>query len=123
MALVKDLLGENVIGWGSHFFCKMPGDRKRVAWHQDASYWPFTPSKAVTIWLAIHRYQTVENAARADIPRSHLLGHLTSPSLSESDEANVLNQTVEATETGAAGQCGNEGRPGFVHTFRCTARR
>jgi ectoine hydroxylase-related dioxygenase (phytanoyl-CoA dioxygenase family) len=31
------------------------------------------------------------------IPRSHLLGHLTYR-LSESDEANVLNQTVEGTE-------------------------
>jgi non-haem Fe2+, alpha-ketoglutarate-dependent halogenase len=27
---VGDLLGENVIGWGSHFFCKMPGDGKAV---------------------------------------------------------------------------------------------
>ena len=46
---VKDLLGEDVIAWGSHFFCKMPGDGKRVSWHQDASYWPLTPSKAVTV--------------------------------------------------------------------------
>src|ERR1700677_2306508 len=53
VAYAKDLLGENVIGWGSHFFCKMPGDGKRVSWHQDASYWPLTPSKAVTVWLAI----------------------------------------------------------------------
>ena len=50
---VKDLLGEDVIAWGSHFFCKMPGDGKRVSWHQDASYWPLTPSKAVTAWLAM----------------------------------------------------------------------
>lgn len=50
---VSDLLGENVIGWGAHFFCKMPGDGKAVAWHQDASYWPLSPSKAVTVWLAI----------------------------------------------------------------------
>ena len=42
-----------MIAWGSHFFCKMPGDGKRVSWHQDASYWPLTPSKAVTVWLAI----------------------------------------------------------------------
>ena len=96
VAVVKDLVGENVIGWGSHFFCKMPGDRKRVAWHQDASYWPLTPSKAVTIWLAIDD-ATVENACMRYIPRSHLLGHLTYR-LSESDEANVLNQTVEGTE-------------------------
>lgn len=31
VAYVKDLLGANVIGWGSHFFCKMPHDGKRVA--------------------------------------------------------------------------------------------
>ncbi len=37
VAHVKDLLGENVIAWGSHFFCKMPGDGKRVSWHQDSS--------------------------------------------------------------------------------------
>src|SRR5436190_19633253 len=48
-ACVKDLLGEDVIAWGSHFFCKMPGDGKRVSWHQDARYWPLTPSKAVTV--------------------------------------------------------------------------
>ena len=96
VALITDLLGENVIGWGSHFFCKMPGDGKRVAWHQDASYWPLTPSKAVTIWLAIDD-AAVENACMRYIPRSHLLGHLTYR-LSENDEANVLNQTVENVE-------------------------
>ena len=93
---VKDLLGDNVIGWGSHFFCKMPGDGKRVAWHQDASYWPLTPSKAVTIWLAIDD-ASVENACMRYIPGSHHLGHLTFR-LSEGDEANVLNQTVEGIE-------------------------
>ena len=50
---VKDILGDDVIGWGSHFFCKMPGDGKRVAWHQDASYWPMSKSKNVTVWLAV----------------------------------------------------------------------
>lgn len=38
VAYVKDILGENVIGWGAHFFCKLPGDGKVVSWHQDASY-------------------------------------------------------------------------------------
>jgi len=93
---VRDLLGEDVIGWGSHFFCKMPGDGKRVAWHQDSSYWPLTPSKAVTVWLAIDDAD-VENACMRYIPGSHVLGHLTY-SLSETDEANVLNQTVTGAE-------------------------
>src|SRR5215813_6371012 len=92
VAIVKDLLGENVIGWGSHYFCKMPGDGKRVSWHQDASYWPLTPSKAVTAWLAIDD-ATVGNACMRYIPGTHHMGHLTY-SLSENDDSNVLNQTV-----------------------------
>jgi non-heme Fe2+,alpha-ketoglutarate-dependent halogenase len=97
VAIVKDLIGENVIAWGSHFFCKMPGDGKRVSWHQDASYWPLTPSKAVTVWLAVDD-ASVENACMRYIPGSHLLGHLTY-TLRENDEANVLNQTVPDAES------------------------
>lgn len=96
VARVKDLLGEDVIGWGSHFFCKMPGDGKRVSWHQDSSYWPLTPSMAVTVWLAIDD-ASVENACMRYIPGSHHAGHLTY-TLSEDDEANVLNQTVSGVE-------------------------
>lgn len=96
VAYVKDLLGDNVIAWGSHFFCKMPGDGKRVSWHQDSSYWPLTPSKAVTAWLAIDD-AGVENACMRFIPGTHHLGHLTYK-LSENDEANVLNQTVLGAE-------------------------
>src|SRR3954454_4533897 len=53
VAIVRDLLGEDVVAWGSHYFCKMPRDGKTVPWHQDARYWPLRPSKAVTVWLAI----------------------------------------------------------------------
>jgi len=96
VAVVNDLLGENVIGWGSHYFCKMPHDGKRVSWHQDASYWPLTPSKTVTVWLAIDDADT-ENACMRFIPGSHLYGHLTWR-LSEDDEDNVLNQTIADVE-------------------------
>ena len=96
VALVGDLLGPNVVGWGSHFFCKMPGDGKTVSWHQDSSYWPLTPSKAVTVWLAIDDAD-VENACMRFIAGSHHHGHLTYH-LSEEDENNVLNQTVDDPE-------------------------
>lgn len=96
VAVVEDLLGENVIGWGSHYFCKMPHDGKRVSWHQDASYWPLTPSKTVTVWLAVDDADT-ENACMRFIPGSHLYGHLTWQ-LSEDDEDNVLNQTIPNVE-------------------------
>ncbi|MGH9162602.1 MAG: phytanoyl-CoA dioxygenase family protein [Vicinamibacteraceae bacterium] len=93
---VRDLLGESVVGWGSHFFCKMPGDGKAVAWHQDASYWPLTPSKTVTVWLAIDRADR-ENGCMRFIAGSHRVGHLTYRP-SDSAEHNVLTQTIENPE-------------------------
>ena len=93
---VCDLLGANVVGWGSHFFCKMPHDGKAVAWHQDASYWPLSPSKAVTVWLAVDDADQ-ENACMKFISGSHHSGHLTYRP-SDSAEHNVLNQTVENPE-------------------------
>jgi non-haem Fe2+, alpha-ketoglutarate-dependent halogenase len=96
VSYIKDLLGENVIGWGTHFFCKLPGDGKRVSWHQDASYWPLTPSKTVTVWLAIDD-ANVENACMQFIPGSHWFGHLTY-TLKEDDQSNALTQTVAGIE-------------------------
>lgn len=96
VACVADLLGENVIGWGAHFFCKMPHDGKQVAWHQDSSYWPLSPSKAVTVWLAIDDVDA-ENGPMRFIAGSHHVGHLTyRPSSAE--EHNVLNQTIDNPE-------------------------
>ena len=95
-SLVKDLLGEDVVGWGAHFFCKLPGDGKIVAWHQDASYWPLTPSKTLTLWLAIDDADG-ENGCMKFVAGSHLKGHLTYRQ-SSAEEANVLNQTVENAE-------------------------
>lgn len=96
VACVRDLLGEDVVAWGSHYFCKMPGDGKVVHWHQDASYWPLSPSKAVTGWLAIDDADR-ENACMRFIPGSHHYGHLTYQ-LSEDAPDAVLNQQVENAE-------------------------
>lgn len=73
VAPVADLLGDNVVCWGSHFFCKMPKDGKRVPWHQDSTYWPLSPTKTVTVWLAIDDADPA-NANMKFIPKSHLHG-------------------------------------------------
>ena len=103
VACVKDLLGSDVVAWGSHFFCKMPHDGKAVAWHQDASYWPLTPSKAVTVWLAVDDAD-VENACMRFIAGSHHFGHLTYRP-SNSSEHNVLDQTIDQVEQYGSEAC------------------
>ena len=70
---VVDILGEDVIAWGAHFFCKMPGDGKKVPWHQDCVYWPLSPSRTVTVWLAIDD-ASPENACMQFVPGTHQAG-------------------------------------------------
>jgi len=96
VSLVGDLLGENVVGWGTHYFCKMPHDGKSVAWHQDVSYWPLSAARNLTVWLAIDDVDR-ENACVRFIPGSHRHGHLEYRE-SDATEGNVLNQTIDAVE-------------------------
>ena len=86
---VSDILGPDVVGWGCHYFCKMPRDGRRVDWHQDATYWPLTPSKTVTVWLAIDDADS-GNACMRFLPGSHLRGPL--PFEVTDGESSVLNQ-------------------------------
>ena len=91
-----DLLGENVVGWGSHFFCKLPGDGTAVGWHQDASFWPLSPSHAVTVWLAIDDADEGNGCMRF-LAGSHHSGHLTYRESTPEDHS-ALNQVVPNAE-------------------------
>ena len=89
---VEDLLGPDLICTMTHFFCKEPGETKQVAWHQDASYWAITPSKIVTVWLAIDDVG-MDNGPMTVIPGSHLHGQIPYEKLGDMS-ANVLSQSV-----------------------------
>ncbi|HYE08493.1 MAG TPA: phytanoyl-CoA dioxygenase family protein [Planctomycetota bacterium] len=93
---VADILGDAFVCWGTHCFCKMPGDPKAVTWHQDATYWNLSPSKTVTAWLAIDDADVGNSAVRV-IPGSHLLGPLPMRQ-SRDDENNALWLTTDGAE-------------------------
>lgn len=93
---VEDLIGPNIVAWGTQYFCKLPGDGKPVSWHQDASYWPFTPARTVTLWLAVDDSDR-ENGAMQVIPGTHRLGPLEFD-LSGAEENSVLPQKVKGAE-------------------------
>ncbi len=70
---VEDLIGPDFYQWAGQFFVKYPGDGSEVPWHQDAQYWPLSPQKTVTVWLAV--YDTDDaNAAMQVYSGSHLNG-------------------------------------------------
>ena len=96
VGVVSDLLGENVIGWGSHYFCKMPGDGRPVAWHQDTTYWPMSESRTVTVWLAIDDADQ-ENACMKFVRGSHVFG-LLDHRAEAADDASVLDRGISDVE-------------------------
>ena len=102
VAAVRELLGDELLVWGTHYFSKEPGDPRTVAWHQDGPYWPFMPMKTVTAWVAIDD-SDAENAAMRVVPGSHRCGVLPyRPSRPE--EHNVLHRSLDGIEAMPAPQ-------------------
>ena len=72
---VEDVIGPDFFLWGAQFFCKFPGDGTVVPWHQDAHYWPLSPKRAVTAWLAVFDADA-SNSAMQVVRRSHRRGEV-----------------------------------------------
>jgi ectoine hydroxylase-related dioxygenase (phytanoyl-CoA dioxygenase family) len=68
--LVSGVIGDDVILWGCHVFCKPAGEGYETPWHQDGHYWPIRPLANCTVWVALEA-STVENGCLRVIPRSH----------------------------------------------------
>lgn len=50
---VEDLLGPDLLCWGTSFVNKKPADGRHVTWHQDATHWGLSSPEAVTAWIAL----------------------------------------------------------------------
>lgn len=69
---VEDVIGPDILCWGSSFFIKEPRNTAFVSWHQDSTYWGLDPADVVTAWIAFSD-STPENGAMRVIPGSHKL--------------------------------------------------
>ncbi len=72
---VEDILGPNLLCWGSGFFIKNPHDGARVTWHQDSTYWGLSKPDIVTAWIAFTP-STAENGCMRVVPETHTLSQL-----------------------------------------------
>ena len=99
--MVGQLIGEDIILWGTNLFHKPPGkntDRggRRIPFHRDGRYWPIEPLKTLTVWLAIED-TTAENGCLQIIPNSHRGGqvgeHFTS-----TDPDDAIPETLRESE-------------------------
>jgi ectoine hydroxylase-related dioxygenase (phytanoyl-CoA dioxygenase family) len=72
---VEDVLGPNLLAWGTNFFIKDPGEDAYISWHQDSTYWGLSHPDVTTAWIALSDV-TVENGAMRMLPGSHLMDQL-----------------------------------------------
>src|SRR6185295_15981921 len=92
--LVSGVIGEDVILWGCHVFCKPAAEGFETPWHQDGHYWPIRPLANCTVWVALED-STIENGCLRVIPRSHI-GQRLHPHLHEDRTDLTLNQRMAA---------------------------
>lgn len=90
--LVAGVIGEDIILWGCHVFCKPAGTGFETPWHQDGHYWPIRPLATCTAWVALEP-STTDNGCLRVIPGSHRDQRLH-PHLHEDRDDLTLNQRM-----------------------------
>ena len=94
--LVSQLIGDDIILWGSQVFCKPPLTGKAIPWHQDGQYWPIRPIATCSVWIALDDAMP-ENGCMRYIPGSHANGSIYRHRVSDRTDI-VLNQEVDPSQ-------------------------
>lgn len=94
--LVSQLIGEDIILWGSQLFCKPPLIGKEIPWHQDGQYWPIRPIATCSVWIALDDAMP-ENGCMRYIPGSHAGDSIYRHRVTDRSDV-VLNQEVEPSQ-------------------------
>lgn len=70
----EDLIGPNILTFGSRFWIKPAGDGSFVSWHQDSAYFGCDPHEMVTCWVALTHADKANGCMRS-MPQSHEVGY------------------------------------------------
>lgn len=105
----EDLIGPNILAFGSRFWVKPSGDGSFVSWHQDSAYFGCDPHDMVTCWVALTPANKGNGCLRA-MPGSHLHGYShvetyeNAPGVAEGEKKNLLGrgQRIEGLDESKA---------------------
>jgi len=93
--VVEDILGPEVIAWGSLILKKPPDHESLVPWHQDGAYRPgIRPGTSLSAWIALSESRAVHGCMRV-IPGSH---HTARRHDEVGRAGNMLNRRQEIVE-------------------------
>lgn len=68
--IARQLIGDDIILWGTTLFGKPAHNGKETPWHQDGEYYPIRPLETLTMWIPLDDV-TPENGPMKFIPGSH----------------------------------------------------
>jgi hypothetical protein len=98
--MVEQLIGPDIILWGSQLFCKPAGHGMAVPWHQDGQYWPIDPLATVTVRIAIED-SLPENGCMRYIAGSHKSRDVVAHEIVESSNMAIKQQVAGMDESAA----------------------
>ena len=92
--VVEEILGPDILVWGSTFFIKEPRTESFVSWHQDLKYWGLSDEDGqVSAWIALNSVKR-GNGCMQFLPGTHkweMLNHRDTFA-----ESNILTRGQEA---------------------------
>ena len=90
---VEELIGPDILVWGSTFFTKEAQSPSYVSWHQDLRYWGLSSDDLVSVWIALGPAKR-EHGCMRFVPGSHKFDMLEHRDTF--DDANFLTRGQEA---------------------------
>jgi non-heme Fe2+,alpha-ketoglutarate-dependent halogenase len=98
---VEDIIGPNILCWGSSFFSKQAHDTRFVSWHQDSTYYGLSEQSTVNVWYAFSA-SDVESGCMRFIPGTHRMGQLNHEETYAADNLLVKGQTINGVDESRA---------------------
>ena len=98
---VEDLIGPDILCWGTVLFIKEPDSPGFVSWHQDLNYTPIEPHDGVTAWLALSPSNR-ESGCMQMLPGSHRHGVREQVDTFHAENILTRGQTIEDLDTSRA---------------------
>lgn len=101
---VEDLIGPDILCWGSSFFTKKARDPRFVSWHQDSTYYGLRPAETVTTWVAFTDSR-IESGCVRFLPGTHRSGIFDHEETLDPDNLLMKGQTVNGVDESRAVDC------------------
>lgn len=95
--VVEDIIGPDILLFGSSIFAKNARDPRYVSWHQDSAYFGLDPHEEVTAWVAFTESTIVKGCLKV-MPKTHLGPDLRHVETFAKDNMLAKGQSIEGLD-------------------------